>query len=49
MKKKYLEKDISPELRQEIIDDLKLKQYIIYNNGISKHYKLISQYTKRAI
>ena len=43
MIKKYVKKDLSPEKRQEIIDDLRLKS--LYNNGISKNNKLVRKYT----
>ena len=36
MIKKYLKKDISPEERQETVDEMILKQY---NKGISKNNK----------
>ena len=45
MMKKYLPKKyMSPEKRQEIIVDFRLK--LQYNNGISKHNNLVRKYTR---
>ena len=38
------ERYISPEKRQEIINELRLKQY---NNGISKNYRSFKKFTKK--
>ena len=38
------ERYISPEVRQEIIDELRLKQY---NNGISKKSKSFKKFTTK--
>ena len=38
------ERYMSPEKRQDIIDDLRLKYQ--YNNGVSKNNKLVRKYTK---
>ena len=38
------ERYISPEERQEIIDELRLKQY---NNGISKNHKSFKKFTRK--
>ena len=38
------ERYISPEERQEIIDELRLKQY---NNGISKNHKSFKKFTTK--
>ena len=41
------ERNISPEERQKIIEDLRLKQQ--HNNGISENNEFVRQYIKSTI
>ena len=41
------ERNISPEKKEQIVDELKLEQY--YNNRISKNNKFVRQYIKSTI